>query len=372
MDLLSMSMDMMRLTSSCELKSSPYSQEVVLEDEDILTLILSRVPWKKLVSLKCVSKQWLSFITIPRFRKFLPPLRASGLFFHRRHALDNPGKLYFVPFDNPKTPSPFTAFTCAHRHIRILHSCNGLLLCSTSVHDLNCYVCDPSTNHLAFLPQNSRSAQGRYIGLAFDPLKSPHYKVIAWVNAYGSKNAGDFQIYSSETGTWRVSVKSFTVDPGLNFTESVYLNGCVHWLLDKKSVPKSAVSDCLYFNVDEEMLGTFPRPPIVFTSGLRRSLYFGESEGHLHVVEVIRCTTSLKVFEMESNYSGWFVKYRIDLAPISKVSPEMTQHKTCYDRNHFAVAVLSLVRRENFREDSFLILEIPGSEHAPGQLLLSS
>lgn len=111
MDMLSMSVDMMRLTSSCELKSSPSSQELVLDDKNLLTLILLRVPWKKLMSLKCVSKQWLSFITTPGFRNLLPPLRASGLFIHHLSVLNKPGKLYFVPLDNPKAPSPFTALT---------------------------------------------------------------------------------------------------------------------------------------------------------------------------------------------------------------------------------------------------------------------
>ena len=70
---------------------------------------------------------------------------------------------------------------------------------------------------------------------------------------------------------------------------------------------------------------------------------------------------SLSMYEMKSDYSGWFVKYRIDLAPIAKVLPEMTKHMSLsYDKSDYAVVVLSLVRRENFREDSFLVLEIPG------------
>lgn len=93
----------------------------------------------------------------------------------------------------------------------------------------------------------------------------------------------------------------------------------------------------------------------------RRSLYFGESEDHLHVIEVRPCDTSLNVYEMKSDYSEWFVKYQVELDPISKAFPEMTKHKHIFrDKSDYKVAVFSLIRRENFQEDSFLVLEIPG------------
>ena len=83
MDVMSKSMNNLSFTSSSELRSSFSSEERVLDDEDLLALILLRVPWKKLMSLKCVSKQWLCFITSSQFRKLLPPLGAYGLFIHR-------------------------------------------------------------------------------------------------------------------------------------------------------------------------------------------------------------------------------------------------------------------------------------------------
>ena len=139
----------------------------------------------------------------------------------------------------------------------------------------------------------------------------------------------------------------------------------MHWLCillsqSQKDIADSSVSDGLYFNVDEERLGTFPRPPIGARGTLTRTYYFGESEGHLHVTEVFPYATSLNIYEMKNDYSGWFVKYRVDLAPIAKVYSEMTKHMSLfYDKSDYAVSVLSLVRRENFREDSFLVLEIP-------------
>ncbi|KAK1361418.1 hypothetical protein POM88_045892 [Heracleum sosnowskyi] len=57
---------------------------------------------------------------------------------------------------------------------------------------------------------------------------------------------------------------------------------------------------------------------------------------------------------MESDCSGWFLKYEVDLSPISQVFPQMTMTPD-------QVYVLSLVRREIFEEDSFLVLHIPGT-----------
>ncbi|KAK1363093.1 putative F-box family protein [Heracleum sosnowskyi] len=356
-------MDMTRL-SGC--KSS--SQELVLDDENLLTLILLRLPCQILLTLKSVSKQWHSLIASPHFTR-LRPLRASGLIMQSCYGN------CFVPLDDPDTPSPFRTLTNGHdifdpRRVNIRRSCNGLLLCSVDQDDpceqLNYYVYNPSTNQLAMLPEHHLGPLVAYVGLAFDPSKSLHYKVIAFVIkslVTSTVLVGDFHIYSSATGTWRISVRSFTRAPGMYFKGAVYWHGCIHWLvhMNYKSETESFVSDCLYFNVDEGKVKTFPSPPIGVELTSERSSYFGQSEDHLHFIEVCPNATSLSVYEMKSDYSEWFVKYQLDLAPISKVFPEMTKNKARLDgQNNYAVDVLSLIRRENFQEDSFLVLKIPG------------
>lgn len=357
------------------------SQEIVLgEDEDLLTLILLRVPYKQLLYFKSVSKQWRSLITAPHFTRLLrdsiPPIRASGLFIQCPvySSTSSPDKVYFVSLDNSNTQSPFRTRAFAHdpfnpEKIRVLQSCNGLLLCSTALNRPNelrkYYVCNPSTNHLEthYEHPGGRGQWVHYVGLAFDPSKSIHYKLIAFEFTSGSPCAGNFHMYSSETGTWKTSFESFNLPPKVDFSGGVYWNGCIHWLseLNSELEPESTVSDCLCFNVDEERLETFPRPPTGARKTLRRRFYFGESEGHLHFIEACPFANSLSAYEMKSDYSGWFLKYQIDLDPISKVFGEMTKYQSIFnDTNYYAVAVLSLIRRENFREDPFLVLEIPG------------
>ncbi|WOG83601.1 hypothetical protein DCAR_0102778 [Daucus carota subsp. sativus] len=351
--------------SRSQLKSF-RSHEAVLNNEDLLTLILFRVPWTQLKVLKCVSRQWHSLITTS-----LPPLRASGLFCKGHLGFD---KLYFVPLDDPNFASPLRArtFNLDHEKILFLHSCNGLLLCSAGFPDsynprnCNWYVYNPSTNQLAALPKHPDNVYFMdHIGLAFEPSKSPHYKVIAFIMTTRGNLFGDFHIYSSETGTWRVSVQSFSTR-GMHFKHGVYWNGSIHWLsrLESPLHSKSSLSECLYFNVDQGRLGTFPRPPIHLRSRTERTVYFGESEDHLHVTEVRVGDTSLSVYEMKSDYSEWFVKYQIDLDPIFKVFPQRRARSfykaTSDDKIAYEFNVLSLIRRENFREDSFLVLEIHG------------
>ncbi|KAK1362950.1 F-box family protein [Heracleum sosnowskyi] len=347
--------------SSCQLCSS---SQVVLNNDDLLTLILLHVPRKKLISLKCVSRQWLSLITNPHFiirLRSLPPFRISGLFFQQPVYGAECNKVDFVHLNDLKTPSPFSFLTFAHDHtdperVCIKQSCNALLLCCTDRSANITLVYNPSTNQLDTLPKHpcTDSYGLLHIDLIFDPSKSLHYKVISFLTR-PQPSVGDFYIYSSETKTWRPSIKSYLPSPDMLFRDGAYWNGCLHWLSEYSN--SRPVSDSLYFNVDEERLQTFPSPPISEWS-VDKS-YFGESEDHLHYTEVCPFDSSFRVYEMKSDYSEWFVKYQIDLVPISITFPEM---KDCffYTCDSFNAAVVSLIRRENFKEDSFLVLEIPG------------
>ena len=376
-----MNMNMtMWLSSRCtQFKLS--SEEIVLNDEDLLTLILCRLPYRKIKCFKCVSKKWLYLMTSPQFSRLLcnllPPLRTCGIFIQgpidlRRQPC--PNEVYFVPFDDPNTPSPFKTTAFAHdpfdpERIRILASCNGLLLCSTCIiasltayrEQITTYVYNPSTNKLDVIPRHLPSKGVNYRNLTFDPSNSPHYKVIVYVTTSRSDSfsIGDFHVYSSQIGTWTLSVQSFCCPKGMYLDRGVYWHGCIYYL-SEFDFTGSTVFDGLYFNVDEGRLGTFPGPPIDANLPLTGS-YFGESEDHLHFVGVFPSATSLGVYELKSDCSEWFIKYLVDLAPISKAFPEMTKHKACYFRGFtFAFDVLALIRRENFQEDSFLVLEIPG------------
>lgn len=372
--------------SSLEVELS--SCEKVLLDEDLLTLILLRIPIRKLICFASVSKIWHSLITSPRFSLLRSntnanfPLRPSALFFQINVCKDGvPNFISFAPLDNanhttcPFRESPFNyARDPCGSKIRIMNSCAGLLLCSSchySVLKSMCryYIYNPTTNQLLTLPKNHHFNRHFFAALAFDPSKSPHYRV--FICATPTTPSPDlirfqfmgmtypiqkqFYIYSSETGTWRPSGQPFiSIRDDYEFTNSVYCNGCVHWITETNSATDTEVDNtCYYFNLDQERLETMPRPSIGLWSSPKVTSFMGVSQNHLHLVEVYACNNMLNVYEMESNYSGWFLKYKVDLSPISQVFPEMMKTPD-------QVYVLSLVRRENFEEDSFLVMHIPG------------
>lgn len=198
------------------------------------------------------------------------------------------------------------------------------------------------------------------MSLAFDPSKSPHYKVVCVRRSEMSPDHFQIEIYSSETGPWRVSGQPFIAHSNTNFKGGVYWNGCIHWINDW------GVPDFLYFNVDQERLDTMPMPPNVGFWIDKRDIYFGESNDHLHLIDVYPYSALFNVYEMKRDYSGWFAKYDVDLNPVSNVFSGMAIKLFDpiggeIDEKDYAFAILSLVRKERAEDDSsFLVLEIPG------------
>ncbi|GJU36975.1 protein N-terminal asparagine amidohydrolase [Tanacetum coccineum] len=89
--------------------------------------------------------------------------------------------------------------------VKILQSCNGLLLCTGSWRHAFDYVYNPSTNLFKILPEpDYANDDSNFYGcaglrLAFDPTKSPYYKVVR-----AGRTCSDIfiQIYCSEKGNW--------------------------------------------------------------------------------------------------------------------------------------------------------------------------
>ncbi|XP_028093466.1 F-box protein At5g07610-like [Camellia sinensis] len=118
---------------------------------------------------------------------------------------------------------------------RIKNSCNGLLLCEkdgfvVGNHYTKSYiVCNPTTQKFTLLPQlDRRSYQPSGLYLAFDPSKSPHYKVVLHNCLHYCYRLGNhLDIYSSESASW----KQIDVSEPLG-VEGVFWNGAIHWLSD--------------------------------------------------------------------------------------------------------------------------------------------
>ncbi|GJR80745.1 hypothetical protein Tco_0151530 [Tanacetum coccineum] len=98
-------------------------------------------------------------------------------------------------------------------YVKILQSCNGLLLCCGSGSPVFYYVYNPSTNLYKKLPypdcslDNSPYYSSAGLRITFDPTKSPYYKLVDVGRTFCDI---DIQIYSSETGKWSLCKDHFT------------------------------------------------------------------------------------------------------------------------------------------------------------------
>ncbi|KAM7465802.1 hypothetical protein LguiB_013364 [Lonicera macranthoides] len=227
--------------------------------------------------------------------------------------------------------------------IKVLQSCNGLLLCSSNRGlDVQCrhYIYNPTINQFTTLRQphylsliNPQCTYATAINFTFDPSKSPHYKVILVSTLPVIYYV--MEIYSSETGLWKRTNESIKLQ--VNFRLGVFWNGAINW--------SSRWGDSLYFNVQEEGIGTILMPPIPEDFGERRLMYFGVSNNHLHLVEIYGPRiTIFNVYEMERDYSGWFVKYSVDLDVLMNAFPEsISRHLDPSDLHYYQFVILGLV-----------------------------
>ncbi|XP_004297976.1 PREDICTED: F-box protein At5g07610-like [Fragaria vesca subsp. vesca] len=203
-------------------------------------------------------------------------------------------------------------------------------------------------------------------GLAFDPSKSPHYKVVCVTNscfAYSEfvEREGEhhkIDIYSSETGTWKHLNVPYFPSPydshrpydrkqmAMHFDHrnregAVYCNDAVHWI-------RASVSSLAMTRATESGRMEFTRNETdvlhYFDLGQER-LLLASSNPHVPLFDVM---------EMERDYSGWFVKYHVDLNPVSTALPRS---------NALLILYLSQEQEKDAKEEDFsciLWLHMPG------------
>ncbi|XP_009593722.1 F-box protein At5g07610-like [Nicotiana tabacum] len=359
-------MPKMRIKMIKPSRLSSFSEKEVLSNQELLTEILLRLPVKSLGRCKCVSKKWSSLITSPEFTRLRVPCfnPARALFLHCSSLLTNPFHQFVsLSLENP-IQAPFQKLSFIHdpSGIRILQSCNGLLLCcSFRAHEpnRNYYIYNPTTQQFITLPKpgGKRQISKVILGmkLAFDPWKSPHYKVVCTRRSEKAPEHYQIEIYSSETMKWRVSGPPFPAryDIGFEYT-GVYWNGAIYWECGDNS---------LRFNVEHEKLEKFPTPCIgrSWDDEESRVAYYGESYGYLHLVQVHsrQKLSFYNIYEMKNDGTEWFLKYQVNVEDVVAAFPHMIRHYLePTDWHYLAMAVLCVVRGEK-EEDDFMVLHIP-------------
>ena len=235
------------------------SADTIGNNPDLLTEILLRLPTKPLLKFKCVSKQWFSLISNRHFclshtrhhqiNGFLTP---TALLLKWYYTL--PSEFDVVPLKH-NSKIPFFDYMNYAPNINVLQSCYGLFLCESVVDSpkdfiSRYFICNPTTKKFKELSFPKKPFQGSkfYVSMAFDPLKSPHYKIICVRKASDKVSKCELDIYSSETDSWSLSRINFDLNYSIRFEDAVFCNGKIHWNCYWK--------DSLYFDLENESLET--------------------------------------------------------------------------------------------------------------------
>lgn len=196
--------------------------------------IFSKVPYKSLCRCRCVSRSWHALCSDPDIAKNSPQtlsgfiLYADGKHGHRLLNLSGSGR----PLLDPLTP-----FQCHYSCVRLLHSCNGLLLWRCCKHpessyELDYVVCDPATKQLTALPHNPMELPGDMLAsyrLGFDPAISSCFSRVTVATAHFK----GVMVFSSETGGWAYRESTNLLDgksraSDFSHVHGVFFDGILH------------------------------------------------------------------------------------------------------------------------------------------------
>ncbi|XP_058206863.1 F-box protein At5g07610-like isoform X1 [Rhododendron vialii] len=305
---------------SCTSSEHSRALEVVVSNEDLLTEILFLVPVKPLLNFKCVSKHWQSLITDSKFasnhsRRNPSSSLISGIYFYHK-----PSELNSVSLHGHLS-LPTLAFLDPVRkgsESRVVDSCNGLMLFSNG-RGVDYIVCNPTTQKHIALPEPGRSTTYRYVGgefgayLAFDPLKSPYYKVLLIAHCSSDKERSAYyriHIYSSKSASWK-EIHAKAPDGG-SYYRRVFWNGAIHWM-NHDNVH-------IRFDVDTENLTGTVMPKVPNILAEEKTRFFGECGGSLLLIQTREYIfLRFRILEMEKDCCRWIVKYRVNMMPIYSV-----------------------------------------------------
>ncbi|CAL5376444.1 unnamed protein product [Camellia sinensis] len=349
-----------RLIIGCTSSEHSFAAELIANNSDLLTEILIRVPAKSLIRFKSVSKQWLSLISDSQFasdhaRRNHHSSVSALYFYSNRWSLDEQPQS--VSIAGHQTLLPTLSFldgvVVSSCTTTIERSCNGLILCSNGFRKPPYIVCNLTTRKFSLLPDIGPTSSASYrknagAFLAFDPSKSPHYKVILFSSSYVNNGRWvEIEIYSSQTSSWKhISVP----DPrGVPFMFSVFWNGAIHCI--------TYANVHVRFEVEEEKFiqTPMPRNPKIISPDKIR--YFGGCGDDLLLIQTPQpCAMGFSVLQMHRDYCGWIVKYRVNLRSILSVFPK-TERKTIVTCSEFNV--LCVVKGAN-EKDFTLVLAIRG------------
>ncbi|GJW73793.1 receptor-like serine/threonine-protein kinase SD1-8 [Tanacetum coccineum] len=335
---------MMSHKQSTHARRTYAPQHKVLTNDDLLTQILIRLPILSIHLFTTVSKQWLRILTSPDFTRNRRQIRnidpPAGLFVNH---ITSSFHCVFVSLDTRIKSTKYTSdksftlgYTEAVVNVNILQSCNDY-----AHDDSNFYGCAG-------------------LRLAFDPTKSPDYKVVR-----AGRNSCEIviQIYSSESGNWTLCRERFTYFLFVHFDSAIYWNDALHWLETENrrlTHYKLNIEDhehpiitTIQISQDHEQPIITTMLPMIISIRIPHMLHLeGKLFESLGCLVLVRrdCIGSSKftIYQMRKGCSVWSSKYIVNTDDFMNPLPEGWSIRSI---------VWSIVLGER-EEDSFLIINL--------------
>ncbi|MED6124427.1 hypothetical protein PIB30_058814 [Stylosanthes scabra] len=345
---------------------------------DLLEKILLRLPVKELIR----SKQNHNIYLHPS--GFLHQINPTCVYPRKDNSLLLK-KVGIIPFANNSknrfihldVHDEFDGQLCYY----FIRSCNGLLLWKSSptefpisplygefLQECSFYVSNPTTGHCVRIDRFGYDLFSRFCYdinasfsepfLAFEPWKSPHYKVIFFSKLVGATKM-KVSVYSSETGSWSKhdAVPSFPNDIEILKNDGVYCNGAIHWYVLPGNYTILA-SLSVYFDIDRLCFKNLPKLPFTVPYNVINGAYFVECRGNLHLIARACKQAGLDydIWELKEDYSGWIRKYNVDLTTFKETTPRSFQKF-----RSLSLCVTSQPPNENEEEESMLAILVVGN-----------
>ncbi|GKU94547.1 hypothetical protein SLEP1_g8026 [Rubroshorea leprosula] len=187
------------------------------------------LPAKSLRRCRGVCRDWKLTISTPFFAHNQSNSfnHVSGFFVQTA-----PGVPSFVSLDPTVYGVPDPSLSFLPEPVDIRSSSNGLLCCQGRTGYRAYYICNPVTKQWRKLPKpEADHGTDPVVVLIFEPSLLNFIAEYKLICAFPSELDGiEFEIFSSENGSWRISADICFGEASLIPTSGVYVNGTVYWL----------------------------------------------------------------------------------------------------------------------------------------------
>ncbi|GAB4850241.1 hypothetical protein Ancab_029537 [Ancistrocladus abbreviatus] len=308
-------------------------EDIGLLNTDVSINILSRLPTKTLIQLKCVSKGWQRLISDPDFIKVqtrsTQPI--SGFFFQEKFQWcdDDIERVIYIQLGVQGAKLHQTVLDFLPEKVVIFTSSDGLLCCRSCMPTSKpvLYVCNPTTKEWLTLNWDVLNKRD-CIGLAFDPTSQDcrniprNFKLVRVhleENLETTKGYFSFDIYNSESRAWMKSKEICSCDDYLCKNKCAFAGGILYWLTEGDQI--------LMFDVKNEFSSLISLPLPTIDKEKVAEYCVGESNGQLHCITVSE--DGLLVWALEDYLeSKWQLRWLKKLSEMEEQNPEFLYNLT--------------------------------------------